>query len=146
MILAVLLVIALRSCRQPQVSFSATKSGENIEFKIHLTNANGLAWIQIFDRQAQRLFWSVSLNYYPGPDLVYGQVPQSFLTLSGNLNSARQQYPESDQRPLKLPIGKELVAQLHYHYVVPFHKAVGGKQFSFLIEPSGLIRSWETQE
>src|SRR5690349_8809058 len=90
---------------KPKISLNLERRGQDVVFKMETKNILGLGEFIVIDNDAKQLLWYVNLNYFPGPELVYGKTPPDFGTLNGNINSARQEFPKNGQAPAPLPAG-----------------------------------------
>jgi hypothetical protein len=100
----------------PHCSTTARQRGSDTEFDIATRGINGLLGLRIWRADTRETLWDVNLNYYPGPKLAYGEVPADFETFNGAQNSARQNFPPDDQKPMTLPINSQLFVEVDCQY------------------------------
>ena len=131
--------------RDPHVRLDATRQGADVVFHIRTRNVNGLLHVVVFDRESRQTLWSVNLNYFPGPDLVYGRVPAPFTTFNGNAGTARQEFPRAGVAPRPLLPGKELLVDVHYQYDQGLSACAGSRMFSVTPEENGAVRARDVE-
>jgi hypothetical protein len=124
----------------PDVALSAARKGDRLVFTLGLKRANGLLGFRIVDPQSSQVYWNVDLNYYPGPILVYGEVPSSFEDRNGNVQSA-----VGGRKPSELPRGKELRVCVNYQYDNYTGACSGEETFALVIAPDGTPSTWRVK-
>ena len=103
-------------------------------FDIDHKDTSGLLELYIHELESENICWEVRLNYFYKSKLLYGEIPQEFLTENGVTNSAVQVFPEKSVPPLNLLEGKIYKIQAVWQYDKGFSAMAGSTIQYFLIK------------
>lgn len=116
-----------------------TQRGQDTDFHFRTRGMNGLTRLRLWRTDTKEVLWEVSLNYYRGSHLRYGDIPKGFRSFNGNLRDAKQIYPVGKQRPLALPRSTAFMVELDYQYDDFLAPSTGDAYFSFATDGKGAI-------
>ena len=116
-ILAIMSVWLLSGCTpKPSVSLGAHSSDSQTVLDVSTEGINGLLGLNMWQADTREMLWRVNLDYFRGPQLVYGHVPAGFMTINGGKNSAEQIFPAKGLRPPPLPPRRKIFVAIEAQY------------------------------
>ena len=125
---------------------AVARDADELVFHLRTRSVNGLLGLRLWRTDTKEVLWDVNLNYYPGGQLRYGEIPTEFRTFNGGLNRGRQNYPEGNRKPQPLPPSTTFMVELDYQYDTLLSPAAHSAWFLFSTDASGALSRVTTPE
>jgi len=122
---------------KPSLTIHGKQQDKTIVFEIGTAHVNGLLDLRIWQEDTRGVFWHVTLGYFNGRRIKYGEPPMNFKTFNGGEGSAKQIVPETGKSPVPPTIGKSFIIAVTAQYDTWTGAASKTFYYSFSISPEG---------
>jgi hypothetical protein len=158
---SLLIYLIFENAAEPSASLTLTEKAGILRFDITTHHVNGILGLRVWnfdqahtealariarhedDREyeyvSNEYLWDVNLDYYQGPHLDYGEVPQDFATFNGGRNSAKQNFPKDGAKPHPLPPSTRIRMAIDLQYDTWAAASVTTRYFDLLTDREGHV-------